>query len=72
MGMEQLPRAVDTAPGMPEFRKHLDIALRRGVWVLGSPVWSQGLDLITLGGPFQLGTFCGSFWVSQLGFLKYI
>ena len=25
---------------------------------LGCPVWSQGLDLVVLVGPFQLGIFC--------------
>lgn len=68
--MEQLSRAAGTVPGLPELRKHLDITLRRGVWVLGGPVWSQGLDSMTLVCPFQLRTFCGSVWVSHLGFFK--
>ena len=32
-------------PRVLEFRECLDSALRHWVWVLGGPVWSQGLDL---------------------------
>lgn len=41
---DRLPRDVDTALRLPEFKKHLDSALRHVVWFLGGPVWSQKLD----------------------------
>jgi len=56
----RLPRAAVMAPIMPEFKKHLDKALRHRAWFLGGPVWSQELNLIILRGLFQLGIFYDS------------
>ena len=39
---------------MPEFKEHLDSALRHRVWVLGGAVWSQGLDVVIPVGLFPL------------------
>lgn len=41
-----------------EFEEHLDSSLRHRVWFLGCPVWSRGLDLVSLVSPSQLGIFC--------------
>ena len=43
------------SPELLEFREYLGNALRHRVWVLGGPVWSQWLDSVIRGGPFQLG-----------------
>ena len=43
-----------------EFMKHLDTALRHGVWTWGSPVWSQMLDSLIFMSPFQLRIFYDS------------
>lgn len=42
---------------LPEFKKHLDSALRCRDWTLSDPVWSQELDSVVFVGPFQLGMF---------------
>ena len=42
---------------LPELKEHLDNTLRHRVWILGSPVWSQELELVILVDPFQLGKF---------------
>jgi len=39
---------------MPELRGCWDTALRHRVQILCGLVWSQGLDLVILVGPFQL------------------
>lgn len=51
--MGRLPRAVITSPGMLEFEKCFDDALRNRVSILGGPVWGQELGLIPAD-PFQL------------------
>jgi len=43
-----------------QWRLSLDSALRHRVWVWGGTLWSRGLDLMILVGPFQLGVFCDS------------
>jgi len=50
----------DHRSNMPEFKKYLDSAPRHGIWFLGRPVWSQGLDLMVLVTHFQLGIFYDS------------
>jgi len=64
--LEQAPQGskVVMALSLPGFKKPLDNALRHKVWFLGSPVWSQELDLMILLGPFQLGTFYDSMKLS--------
>ena len=52
-------RAAGTAPVL-EFKEHLDTALRHRIWILSGSVWSQGLDLMVLMGPFQLRIFYDS------------
>ena len=56
---EHFPEVV-TAPSLPEFKKHLDNALRTMVWFLGGPVRSQRLEWMILMGPFQLEIFYDS------------
>ena len=41
-------------PQVPEFKEHLDNALRHRVWILGGPLQSQELGLMILVGPCQL------------------
>lgn len=43
-----------------ELKEHSNAALKRRVWIWGSSVWSQEVDLMTPVGPFQLGLFCDS------------
>jgi len=47
-------------PQVPRFKECSDNALRHWVWILGGCVWRQGLDLVILVGPLQLGIFCDS------------
>ena len=47
-------------PQVLEFEEHFDNALRHRVWILGGPVWSQGLDMVVPVSPFQLRMFYGS------------
>jgi len=58
--LEQCPQGSGHGPELPEFKKHLDSALRHRVCILGGPLWSQELDSTFLVGPFQLGIFCDS------------
>lgn len=46
MGKEQDPQGSGHDPMLPEFKELLDAALRFRVWMLNSPVWSLGLDLM--------------------------
>jgi len=48
----RLPRAVVTAPRLPEFKMHPDNALRHLLLFWSGSVWSQELDMVTLMGPF--------------------
>lgn len=57
---DRLPRAVNMAPSLLEFKKCLDSALRHMVCFLSGPVWSQELDSTILVCPFQLRTVCDS------------
>ena len=41
-------------PKMLELKECWGTTLRRRVWVLSGPVWSQELDSVILVGPFQL------------------
>lgn len=43
-----------TAPGLLEFKKHLDNSLKQMVCFLGGPLWSLELDSSVLVGSFQL------------------
>jgi len=42
--LEQAPQSSGCSPKLPEFKKHLDNALRHGVWISGGAVQSWGLD----------------------------
>ena len=42
--MEQVVQGSDYSPEMPEFREHLDSALRRKIWVLGGMEPEIGLS----------------------------
>ena len=49
------------APSMPEFKEHLNSALRHNALrVFGGPVWSQKLDLVVCLSSFQLRIFYDS------------
>jgi len=48
------------APSLMELKKRVDNSLRHRVWILGGPLWSQGLDSVILVGPFKPGVFCDS------------
>jgi len=50
-----LPRAVGTA--LSARVQKVDSTLRHWIWILGAPVWCQGLDSVILIGNFQLGIF---------------
>jgi len=60
VGREQTHQGSDHGPELPEFKECLDSILRHGVWILGGPVWSQGLDMVVPVSPFQLRMFYGS------------
>lgn len=49
------------ASSLPEFKKCLENPRTPMVYFLGSPVWSQRLDLTVLVDLFQLGIFCSTF-----------
>ena len=51
--MEQAAQGSGHGPKLPEFKEHLDSALRHRVWVLEGPVGTQELDSMILVGSFQ-------------------
>lgn len=61
--LEHDPKGVAKALSLPEFKKHMDKALRHVVWFSDGTVQSQELELIILMSPFQLKIF----YVSSLG-----
>ena len=48
-------------PQVPELMEHWNTTITYRGWILGGPVWSQGLDLMILKGPFQLRILILSF-----------
>jgi len=60
VGMEQAPWGSGHSSEQPEFEDHLDSALRHRVWILGGPVWCQGLDSVILWVPSSLGYYYDS------------
>lgn len=58
--LDWAPQGSAHGPKLTELKKHLNNSLRYRAWILDGPVWSQGLDLMTLMGPYQLVIFCDS------------
>jgi len=54
------PQGSAHSPKLPEFKEHLDNALRHKVWILGGPMWSWRLELMILLSSFQFRIFCDS------------
>ena len=55
--LEQAPQGSSHSTKLPEFKEHLDSALRHRVCILGGPVWSEELESMIPVGPFQLRIF---------------
>ena len=66
MGMEQAPQGSSHVSELPEFKEHLDDALRHMVWFLGGSLWSQEMDWLNDPyGPFQLKILCDGVFVRE-------
>lgn len=55
--MAQAAQGFRHSPKPPELKKNMNNTPRHKAWVLGCPVQSQELELMTLTGPFQLSIF---------------
>ena len=54
VGMERAAQGSGHDLKLPELQEYLDTTLRNTVRILHGPAWSQGLNSMTLSGPFQI------------------
>ena len=63
--MERAAQDCGHGPKLPEFKEHLDSALRHRVWFLCGTVQSQELDSMICVGPLQLRSRCDYDYAQQ-------
>lgn len=58
--MVPAPQGSGHGPKLPEFKEHLDSALRPRIWMLSGVLWSQELDSVFFVSPFWVRIFYDS------------